>query len=200
MIGIYKITSPSGKVYIGQSVNIERRFKHYKGVYCKAQPIIYRSLKKHGAEKHKFEILCECEIHELNDKERYYQDLYSATSKNGMNCRLTFSSDRSGKITIQKSKETLLKMSLAQKNKNPEVYLRQGITLSKNELNTKRLKENNEKRKIKIGVFDFNTDEKISEFSSMRECAKIMKIDRKSISMSCKNIHPFAYGYKFELI
>ena len=30
MIGIYKIVSPSGKVYIGQSTNIERRWKEYK--------------------------------------------------------------------------------------------------------------------------------------------------------------------------
>ena len=52
----------------------------------------------------------------------------------------------------------------------------------------------------KIYIRQSNNIEKISEFSSMRECAKIMKIDRKSISMSCKNIHPFAYGYKFELI
>ena len=29
MIGIYKITSPSGKVYIGQSINIEERWYKY---------------------------------------------------------------------------------------------------------------------------------------------------------------------------
>jgi predicted GIY-YIG superfamily endonuclease len=29
-IGIYKITSPSNKIYIGQSINIERRIKQYK--------------------------------------------------------------------------------------------------------------------------------------------------------------------------
>jgi len=35
MIGIYKITSPSNKVYIGQSINIEKRFKSYKRYDCK---------------------------------------------------------------------------------------------------------------------------------------------------------------------
>jgi hypothetical protein len=29
-IGIYKITSPTKRVYIGQSVNIERRFNTYE--------------------------------------------------------------------------------------------------------------------------------------------------------------------------
>lgn len=28
--GIYKLTSPSGKVYIGQSINLKNRFRHYK--------------------------------------------------------------------------------------------------------------------------------------------------------------------------
>jgi len=34
MIGVYKITSPTGKVYIGSSIDIEKRIKHYKSVGC----------------------------------------------------------------------------------------------------------------------------------------------------------------------
>lgn len=212
MIGIYKITSPTKKVYIGQSNNIEKRFYSYSKLHnCKSQIRLYRSLSKHGVNNHKFEIIEECLETELNDKERYYQDLYSVIGANGMNCKLTNTSDRSGKM----SEETKIKLSfsrknlsesarknisIGQKNKCKSISIKQGITLSKNKENNNRLSLANEKRKIKIGVFDFNTDEKISEFSSMRECAKIMKIDRKSISMSCKNIHPFAYGYKFEFI
>ena len=49
MIGIYKITSPSGKIYIGQSKDIEKRFKAYKNLKCKGQPYIYRSLLKYGS-------------------------------------------------------------------------------------------------------------------------------------------------------
>ena len=49
-------------------------------------------------ENHNFEILCECEIFELNNKERFYQDLYSVISKNGLNCKLTKSNDKSGKL------------------------------------------------------------------------------------------------------
>lgn len=30
MIGIYKITSPSNRIYIGQSIDIEARWKSYK--------------------------------------------------------------------------------------------------------------------------------------------------------------------------
>lgn len=130
MIGIYKITSPSKKVYIGQSTDIKKRLYTYKFSHCKKQPRLYNSFLKYGVDKHKFEILCECNVEELNDKERYYQEVFSAIGKNGLNCRLTASSDRSGKMsekTCEKmsvsklgktfSKETKLKMSETHKGK-----------------------------------------------------------------------------------
>ena len=114
MIGIYKITSPTNKVYIGQSIDIKRRFKTYKSINkSKEQIKIHRSFLKYGIDKHKFEIICECEISELNDKERYYQDFYDAIGKNGLNCNLTTSSYRNGKH----SEETKLKISIAKKGK-----------------------------------------------------------------------------------
>lgn len=105
MIGIYKITSPTGRIYIGQSINIEKRFRDYKSVNAKKQPRLNRSLQKHGFENHKVEIVCECLVEELNDKERYYQELFDCIGKNGLNCVLTQASDRSGKF----SEETLNK-------------------------------------------------------------------------------------------
>ena len=107
MIGIYKITSPSKRIYIGQSIDIEKRFNTYKRLDCKSQTILYRSLLKHGVNKHKFEILCECEVNELNDKERYYQDVFSAIGKNGLNCSLTKSTDRSGKLSEETCKKII---------------------------------------------------------------------------------------------
>ena len=86
MIGIYKITSPTKKVYIGQSLNIEFRFSTYKRLDCKRQPRLYASLNKYGVKKHKFEVILECEPYELNEKERYYQELYNTINK-GLNCQ-----------------------------------------------------------------------------------------------------------------
>lgn len=117
MIGIYKITSPSKKVYIGQSVNIEKRFKEYKRLQCKGQTIIYRSLKKHGVNKHKFEIICECIANELNEKERYYQDLYSCLGEGGLNCRLTETSDKSGEFSAEMKKNLSEALTKARKGK-----------------------------------------------------------------------------------
>jgi len=39
-IGIYKITSPTHRIYIGQSINIEQRWKGYSITKLKSQPKI----------------------------------------------------------------------------------------------------------------------------------------------------------------
>lgn len=110
MVGIYKITSPSGRIYIGQSVNIEKRFASYRKMYIKneKQTKLHRSFLKYGVNCHDFDIILECEECELNNNERKYQDLFDSVD-NGLNCRSTKTSDRSGKV----SKETLSKMSIA---------------------------------------------------------------------------------------
>jgi hypothetical protein len=74
--GIYKITNPKNKVYIGQSTNINNRWEDYKKLKCKGQPKLYNSFKKYGIENHKFEILKKCTIEKLNDLEyNYKQDI-----------------------------------------------------------------------------------------------------------------------------
>lgn len=58
MIGIYKITSPSGKIYIGQSWNVKKRLKDYKTLsVSKKQRLLNRSFVKYGYENHKFQII-----------------------------------------------------------------------------------------------------------------------------------------------
>ena len=89
MIGIYKITSPSGKIYIGQSGNITKRFYHYKSLNTKEQPRLNYSFLKYGVEKHIFEIIEETFFDLLNERERYWQEYYNVIGKNGLNCQLT---------------------------------------------------------------------------------------------------------------
>lgn len=94
MIGIYKITSPIGRVYIGQSVNIEKRIKQYKRMHCKTQPKVYNSFLLYGVDSHLFEIICECDISQLNKMERFWQDNFKTIGGMGLNCRVT--GDKSG--------------------------------------------------------------------------------------------------------
>ena len=50
--GIYKITSPSGRIYIGESVDILTRWVSYRNLSCKGQPKLLGSLKKYSPENH----------------------------------------------------------------------------------------------------------------------------------------------------
>jgi group I intron endonuclease len=84
--GIYKITSPSKKIYIGQSIDIMSRWRSYKNMNCKDQGLLYRSLHKYGSENHLFEVICRCNRNELNELEQYYISLYQTfNTKYGLN-------------------------------------------------------------------------------------------------------------------
>lgn len=106
MIGIYKITSPTGRIYIGQSIDISRRFYSYKRCDCKNSVKLYRSLLKHGANKHTFEVVELCDTNKLNERERYFQELFNANSDENLNCLLT---------KTETKKQVGLKISNAQK-------------------------------------------------------------------------------------
>ena len=110
--GIYKITSPSGKVYIGESVDINKRFKNYNNLRCKSQTILYRSFLKYTPENHIFEIIEECLEESLKCRERYWQDFYDVINPaKGLNCKLTSCGDKK----LVHSEETRKKISDANK-------------------------------------------------------------------------------------
>lgn len=95
--GIYKITSPSNKIYIGQSINLRSRYKLYRRLASniKSQVALYGSLLKYGFDAHKFDIIEECLSCKLNEQERYWQEYYEVL-KYGLNCILTKTNDKSG--------------------------------------------------------------------------------------------------------
>lgn len=116
IIGIYKITSPTKRVYIGQSIDIDKRWTDYISLHCKSQTRLYRSLKKHGVKNHKFEVLCQCDVKELNEMERFYQDAFCAINEHGLNCVLTKTDSR----RVEISDETREKLSESSKNISDE--------------------------------------------------------------------------------
>ena len=112
MIGIYKITSPTGRIYIGQSVDIYYRWNDYKTKEAKSQVRLNRSFKKHGVENHLFEVVEECKVNLLSDRERHWQEFYNVIN-GGLNCRLVTTKDKTGHF----SKESIAKMSESAKKK-----------------------------------------------------------------------------------
>ena len=63
---IYKITNPSGHVYIGQSINMRKRLQQYKNGWHKNQIKLTRSISKHGWNSHTVEIIESVENGMLN--------------------------------------------------------------------------------------------------------------------------------------
>lgn len=119
MIGIYKITSPSGRIYIGQSINIEERFKQYQNLNrTKVHKKLYRSFLKYGILNHNFSIEIECLRENLNEKERYYQEFYDCV-KQGLNCFYTSTDE---KIRINSDEYNLqISETLKRKYKSGEI-------------------------------------------------------------------------------
>ncbi len=86
LIGIYKITSPSGKIYIGKSTDIYKRWTGYKVKQNKKQTKLYNSFNKYGVLNHKFEIIELCDILNLSEKETFYIKKYNTyNTDNGLN-------------------------------------------------------------------------------------------------------------------
>lgn len=70
MIGVYMIKNKlNGKVYIGQSKDIKRRFREYANRTGKVDTVIHRALEKHGVDAFEFSIIQECGINELDKLE-----------------------------------------------------------------------------------------------------------------------------------
>lgn len=83
MIGIYKITNKvNGKIYIGQSVDIERRFREHKR---RNEQQIDMAIQKYGIENFDLEIVEECSIEDLNAREEYWTLEYNSIVPNGYN-------------------------------------------------------------------------------------------------------------------
>lgn len=192
MTGIYKITNPNGKVYIGQSVNLKKRLNNYKNLKCEGQPALYRSLVKYGFENHEFKVIEYCDIEKLNERERYWQDFYNVL-KNGLNCRLTRTDSKTGftsdetKSKLSKalkgrviSKEQRIKLSIAGRGRKLNEKQRKAIIKS----NTGRFYSEETRHKIAINnptskiILDLNSG---VFYYSIADLARTIKINPSTL-------------------
>ena len=89
MIGVYKIINPKGLIYIGSSNDIDTRWKWYKKLRCNSQTKLCNSLRKYGIDNHIFEVVEECDVEILLERELFYGTMYECLDKKrGLNCRL----------------------------------------------------------------------------------------------------------------
>ena len=84
MIGIYKIENKENKmVYIGQSINIEKRWSNHRSCAFNQNSKdynipLYRDFRKYGIDKFNFEVIEECLKDELDIKEQYWIEYFNS--------------------------------------------------------------------------------------------------------------------------
>lgn len=195
-IGIYKLTSPSGKIYIGQSKNIERRFYYYKISHCKSQVKLYNALEKYGWDSFKKEILItfenslkDLQLH-LNLSEIHFINKFDCVN-NGYNLM-------NGIGKCSHSEETKLKIGKARKGKitSEETKLKQSNSLKGRAISDKN-KEIMSKIKSKpILQFDKNMNF-IQEWKSIRNANLSLNLNIKSTAIinNLKGRSKTANGY-----
>lgn len=158
MAYIYKIVNPKGRIYIGSTIDVKARKRHYKGSRCKQQVKLYHSIQKYGWEQHIFSVIEDVEFEQMYVRERFYQEKFKVVEE-GLNC-LYVETDIKPRVIGEEARK---KMSLnnGARNKSPEWQAKitaalQGRVLSEEHKNkismtkkgTKESKETKEKKRL----------------------------------------------------
>jgi len=220
ILGIYKITSPSGKVYIGQSANILKRFRYYKYYSAYQQPKLHSSLLKYGWETHIFEVIHELPFdvsQEVLDKyENLYIDLYKS-------CNLDLLNIRGGGSRGKVSEDTKKKLSIAHTGKILSEATKKKISESRkgkclgennhrygkpvpNQDHNKGKKQSKElidkrMKKSRIPILQYDLEDNfIKEWICAEEVFRHLKIWPQSIRICCRNKGPLwsTGGFKWK--
>lgn len=214
MIGIYKITNPKGKIYIGQSVNIKKRWYSYEKLYCKQQFYLYNSLVKYGIENHKFEIIEECLLEQLNEREIYWKQYYLKQVKDNWKkvlfCDLydegggPRSEQTKQKLRKPKTQEWKDKIGDANRKPKPNGFGKKpegfGEKISKTHKGVPKPKPNNFKYKIielkSKPIQQFTLEGKlVQEFNSIKDANIYLGKNSHSIGRACRGERKTAFGY-----
>lgn len=118
MTGIYKIENKiNQKVYIGQSINIEKRWVAHKNTASNKYSLsydypLYRAIRKYGLKNFEFSVIEECNILSLNEREIYWIDYYNSSNKNfGYNLTLGGSHSSAISLTLGNVEEIIKLLS-----------------------------------------------------------------------------------------
>jgi len=171
IVGIYIIkNSENGKVYIGQSVDVEYRIcNHFSKLRCNRHDNEYmqRAYNKNHSD-FSWELLCECSETELDEKEiQYIQEYKSTDRKHGYN------RSYGGQKEHRATDETKRKMSESKKGKKftAEHCAKIGIANTKRKLSEETRCKISEKHGKHILQFDLNGNF-VKKYNSVKEAAK----------------------------
>jgi len=222
---IYKLESPSGRIYVGKTINLKQRLSYYRRLKCKKQPLIYHSLLKYGFSGHTFDILYEGEntLLELNKLEIFFIGLFNSfhgNNENGMNLTLggdggfgrKISDEHKKKIIESNKRRTYKKHTEETKKLISESRKKIGNTIACQEANKKLVGKKvtksadwikNNAESIKKPILQFDSDGNLlKEWKSAKDVELELGLCRKNISANLRGKSKHAYGYvwKFKVV
>ena len=122
---IYKLKSPNGKIYIGQTNNFSGRMAEHKSNSKWRKTKLYNSIRKYGWEAFTKEIIAECDTREnANILEESLILKYKATGYKGLNTRTTAEGGDvwEGRYDSDEYKDFVQRMSELNKGENNGMY------------------------------------------------------------------------------
>ena len=189
MIGIYKITNLiNNKCYIGQSIHIERRWKEH---LAKTSHSIYLqyAFAKYGIENFSFEVIEECAVTELDEKEKYWIQYYNSFGDNGYN--LTAGGGGTIKYNLAAIYEEYCKTnSIAQTAKNIGCH----TNTARNVLREYGINLHEQSDAKPVEAIDPNTLKIVKQYPSIEQAAKDMGVSHGAIQDAVHQRHQSSCG------
>lgn len=198
---IYKLTSPSGKIYVGQAQSMYKRFQDYRRP--RATKYLKRAILKYGLENMKVGILeRNIPLDKLDEREQFYLDTLQPFEDNGYNICRVASTTRGRKRPLEELvgiSEYRKKMVGELNNffgKNHTEETKQKIR--EDRLGKKQNKNSIQKRVEKIikcvKQIDVITKEVVAEYESIQEAGDVTGIKSCSISKVANKIKSIKEG------
>lgn len=206
---IYKLTSPSGKIYIGQTQQMYERFRDYRRP--RANRYLKRAMLKYGLENITVEILeKDVPLDKLDEREQFYLDTLQPFNDNGYNICLEASTTRGRKRPPEEMKGTIEYMTGRFGELN-HFYGKKHSEESKQRQRDAKLGKKcsethielfcgagQEAVKRKVNQIDKITLELIETWDFIRLAANTLSIHEGSITNACKGKYKTAGGFKWE--
>jgi len=190
---VYKITNPIGQVYIGSTLNFERRLNYYKNGNCKFQLKLYNSIFAYGYNNHKTEIVWEGDVSIRFLKEREFGLLYNVLDLElGLNSILP----KYGELKEIRSKDMTEKISLSNIGKSLSIESRNRVSV-----NNARVKPSKEtllkcKEASQRAILQYDTNgDFIKEYPSTVDAANENGLKRTAIKNAVNGISKTCAGY-----
>ena len=211
---IYKITSPSGRLYVGKTHDLRKRINAYKCDVRKNRKDLklHNSLRKYGWDAHILEVIEEVEDAMLDEREIYWiaeLKTYCYINPTGLNMTLGGDGQRSTWMhdTERRKKQSRLFSGQGNpfygKTHSEEFKKKKAIQVSEyNKKNGIKVpKWGSEKGRLKIikPVVAYNSNgEFVNEYASATDAAGELKINRACVNNVLRGKHTHASGFVFK--